>query len=225
MSDVCLQGIMQERRPRFSPALPEKWEEVLNRKGVGLLNKVVLSYDRKWWMDSTSGDWFYLLPSDFASKSQTATCLDVMPNTEEQARTVFRTIGVALRDYSYGMGHPTLVAFIPPPAAQALEMLPSEWIVESLHHRLVRSLAPSHQQGDVPAPAQAKVTRWGKDPFSLGAYSYIPSSSESEPLDFSEMREPLWNGRLGFCGEHTDSKQLSDCLSACIQLLEHYTDS
>lgn len=60
-----------------------------------------------------------------------------------------------------------------------------------------------------PLPAGALTTSWSLDPYSLGSYSYIPSHPDKAdglpctPLDFAELAMPVWNGALGFAGEHT----------------------
>lgn len=41
------------------------------------------------------------------------------------------------------------------------------------------------------------------DPFSLGAYSYIPIGATPEDMD--ALAEPIYNGRVMFAGEHTIS--------------------
>ena len=56
---------------------------------------------------------------------------------------------------------------------------------------------------NTPEPIAAKVTRWGSDPYSLGAYSYIPKGETAANLDV--LGEPVDN-RLFFAGEATSSK-------------------
>lgn len=197
-------GVMQKRLPTFTPALPGRRTAALARLGMGLLNKIVLSYDRAWWRAPDARDsWIFLLPSDFSTKVHDLTSLDEVPETEEHARAIIETAGFALLDYKPITGHPVLQAFVAPPAAQALEMVPSDWAAETLHRRLVLSLLPSSEQSSVPAPIQTRVTAWNKDPYSLGSYSYIPNSNHATPLDLAEASKPLWDGKLGFCGEHT----------------------
>jgi monoamine oxidase len=52
----------------------------------------------------------------------------------------------------------------------------------------------------VPEPTHAAVTRWGADPFSLGAYSFLKTGAT--PHDYDRLAEPV-AGRLFFAGEHT----------------------
>ena len=49
-------------------------------------------------------------------------------------------------------------------------------------------------------------TNWLQDPFSFGAYSY--PKPDNNHNDFEHLSEPL-NGRLFFCGEHTNLRFLA----------------
>lgn len=53
--------------------------------------------------------------------------------------------------------------------------------------------------GTIPDPVDVRITRWAKDPWSLGSYSYYPVGST--PSDRSALRRPV--GRLHFAGEAT----------------------
>lgn len=50
----------------------------------------------------------------------------------------------------------------------------------------------------LPAPIGASVVRWGKDPFSVGAYSHVPPGATSAHYD--ALSRP-WSGRLILAGE------------------------
>jgi polyamine oxidase len=52
-----------------------------------------------------------------------------------------------------------------------------------------------------PREPQALVTRWATDPYSLGAYSFLPVGAT--PDDRAALQEPV-HGRLLLAGEHTD---------------------
>ena len=53
---------------------------------------------------------------------------------------------------------------------------------------------------NIPEPDGMLVTRWGKDPFSLGAYSHIPPFASGD--DYEMLAEPVDNV-LFFAGEAT----------------------
>jgi monoamine oxidase len=52
----------------------------------------------------------------------------------------------------------------------------------------------------IPGPDAHQITRWGSDPFSLGAYSYVPVGRSGD--DYEALAEPV-AGRLLFAGEAT----------------------
>ena len=54
--------------------------------------------------------------------------------------------------------------------------------------------------GTTPQPRDARVTRWSSDPWSRGAYSYVPINASFE--QHAELAEPIDN-RLFFAGEAT----------------------
>jgi monoamine oxidase len=54
----------------------------------------------------------------------------------------------------------------------------------------------------LPAPIDSAVTRWGTDPYALGAYSFLPIGAS--PADQDALAAPV-GGRLLFAGEATSS--------------------
>lgn len=54
---------------------------------------------------------------------------------------------------------------------------------------------------EIPDPIATMCTRWHSDPYSLGSYSYFPV--KAAPKDMDTLAEPVYDGRVMFCGEHT----------------------
>jgi polyamine oxidase len=95
------------------------------------------------------------------------------------------------------IGAPVLVAFaIGPAAERTLEQPVGQRVSEVL--ALVRSVTGI----DPPAPTDVATSGWAVDPFSRGAYSFIPVGSSRQDLD--RLGEPI-DGRLLFAGEATGS--------------------
>ena len=57
----------------------------------------------------------------------------------------------------------------------------------------------------VPDPLGYKITRWGKNPFSFGSYSFIGIGST--PKDCDTLAQPI-NSKLILAGEHTNKKYI-----------------
>jgi monoamine oxidase len=104
-----------------------------------------------------------------------------------------------------------------------LEDLSEDAVRTWLHTLLQRALlglpdAPS----TAPDPTFCHITRWSQDPYALGSYTYIPAAIKGEvsepasPLDLVELSRPLWDGRLGFAGEHTEMDHYASVHGALI---------
>ena len=52
---------------------------------------------------------------------------------------------------------------------------------------------------EIPKPIATMCTRWQTDPYAFGSYSYFPVAAKPEDMDF----DPVYDGRLMFCGEYT----------------------
>lgn len=92
-------------------------------------------------------------------------------------------------------GEPVLMAFHGGDKGFALENLSDDVIVAGAMKTLQVMFGES-----VPEPIGVLITRWGKDPFALGAYSHIPPFASGE--DYDALFEPV-DDKLYFAGEAT----------------------
>lgn len=92
-------------------------------------------------------------------------------------------------------GRPMLVALMAGNAAHEAETIDTSTLLADINNRLRKTFAPKH----VPAPLEVIVTRWKRDPFTRGTYSYV--APESLPGDYDLMAKPI--GNLHFAGEAT----------------------
>lgn len=95
--------------------------------------------------------------------------------------------------FSFDEGIPVLVAYVAGDAARALEA-DDDREVRAHAMRVLRTMLP-----DIGDPEAIAVTRWGEDPYALGAYSTIPVGMDLE--DYAALAAPV--GRVLFAGEHT----------------------
>ena len=111
-------------------------------------------------------------------------------------------------DYARGRGHfylfwncirtsgrPTLVALMAGDAAHYVESSTDESLVAEVVDRLSKIFAPTR----VPQPSETIVTRWKRDPFARGSYSFVGPLTQVG--DYDVMAQPC--GRLHFAGEAT----------------------
>jgi monoamine oxidase len=91
--------------------------------------------------------------------------------------------------------HNALMTFALGDYASATEQMSDEEVTESIlqHLRLLYG-------NNLPQPLAMLRTRWGQEPFSLGAYSFVAKGSESS--DFDRLSASV-DDRLFFAGEHT----------------------
>lgn len=92
-------------------------------------------------------------------------------------------------------GEPVLMAFHGGERGFALEDLSDDDIVAGAMRTLRLMFGD-----DIPEPEGVLITRWGKDPFSFGAYSHIPPFASGD--DYDALAEPV-DDVLFFAGEAT----------------------
>ena len=118
------------------------------------------------------------------------------------------------QDYTSINGLSAILFYMGPPLGQTLESLDDADVTSILHQRLVETLCPTHASPPS-TPKQTHITRWSSDPHSLGSYSYFPVASNAlgsksgGPMEMLEAARPLWDERLGFCGEHTEENHFA----------------
>ena len=92
-------------------------------------------------------------------------------------------------------GKPTLVALMAGDAAHYAEASSDDQLIREVTGRLKKMFAPKI----VPFPSETIVTRWSKDPFARGSYSYVGPKTQAG--DYDVMARP--HGPLHFAGEAT----------------------
>ena len=91
-------------------------------------------------------------------------------------------------------GRPVLVMLNSGTFGTRLERLPDSEVVA----QAVAAL--TNMYGDVPAPRDARITRWRSDPWAHGSYSYVPIGSSF--AEHAALGEPVGD-KLFFAGEAT----------------------
>jgi monoamine oxidase len=100
-------------------------------------------------------------------------------------------------DYFYLQQKPILVAFNTGSRALALDTL-SDHDISARMTSVLRKV----QGGPIPDPTHVVITRWGRDRFSRGSYSFVPVGARSGDQDL--LAAPV-GGRLLFAGEATSA--------------------
>ncbi|CAN8067116.1 unnamed protein product [Agarophyton chilense] len=91
------------------------------------------------------------------------------------------------------VGKPVLIALVCEPSIQAMESCSDSSIVKGAMKVLRRAYKKA------PNPIASTVSRWSKDKFAQGAYTFIPVGSSGD--DYDVLEEAV--GSIFFAGEHT----------------------
>ena len=175
-------GVLKQGSIKFEPPLPDWKSGAIERLGFGLLNKVILVFEKPFW--DTERDMFGLLrePASRGSMAQE----DYSAN-----RGRFYLFWNCLKT----TGLPVLIALMAGDAAHQAEHTPDGEIIAEVTSQL-RNI---FKQEAVPDPLETIVTRWSSDKFTRGSYSYV--AAEALPGDYDLMAQPI--GNLHFAGEAT----------------------
>ncbi|KAF2682697.1 hypothetical protein K458DRAFT_390616 [Lentithecium fluviatile CBS 122367] len=175
-------GVLKSGSIAFQPPLPDWKQGVIDRMGFGLLNKVILVYENAFW--EPNRDMFGLLNEAEHQAS-------LKPEDYASRRGRYYLFWNCIKT----SGKPTLVALMAGEAAHYAEATSDDQLIQEVTDRLDKMFAPNF----VPLPTEAIVTRWNKDPFARGSYSYVGPRTQAG--DYDVMARP--HGPLHFAGEAT----------------------
>ncbi|CAI0435842.1 unnamed protein product [Linum tenue] len=156
-------GCLKAESIKFSPSLPQWKQSSIQRLGYGVLNKVVLEFERVFWDDSV--DYFGTTAEDTDCRGHCFMFWNLR-----------KTVGA-----------PVLIALVVGKAAIDGQSMNSS---DHVSHAL-KSLRKLFGENLVPDPVASAVTDWGGDPFSYGAYSYVAIGSSGE--DYDTLGRPVEN--------------------------------
>ncbi|GAC98914.1 amine oxidase, flavin-containing [Pseudozyma hubeiensis SY62] len=189
----------------FEPALPERRLETIKRVSVGNLNKVLLHYEQPWWNGKTGT--FLVLPSSAPAPSS------IKSDAEKKLWELYSSTTLIVSslspadDASAKAGNNasnSLLVMVGGEAGKQLEAFERLDAGNALHAYLTARIGGSDEASGK-LPKHIFYSRWGKQAFTGGATtSPVSTASGTSPLDFEALSRPLWNGRLGFAGEHTE---------------------
>ncbi|KAM7252961.1 hypothetical protein ACFE04_025579 [Oxalis oulophora] len=168
-------GVLKKGSIEFVPELPQRKKDAINRLGYGLLNKVAMLFPYNFWGGEI--DTFGHLTEDASKRGEF----------------------FLFYSYSTVSGGPLLVALVAGDAAIKFELMSP---VESVKKVLEILRGIYHPKGIVvPDPVQAVCTRWGKDCFTYGSYSYVAIGSSGD--DYDILAENVGD-KIFFAGEATN---------------------
>lgn len=175
-------GILKDQSIAFEPCLPDWKFGPIQRLGFGTLNKVILVFEKPFW--DVDQDMFGLLRDP-----------EVVDSLDQEDYVANRGKFYLFWNCIKTSGLPVLIALMAGDAAHQAEEASDADIVLGVTQELARMF----KQNPVPQPSETIVTRWGKDRFARGSYSYVGPTSH--PGDYEAMARSI--GNLHFAGEAT----------------------
>ncbi|KAF6134077.1 hypothetical protein GIB67_005087 [Kingdonia uniflora] len=169
-------GVLKSGSIEFVPELPQPKLEAIQRMGFGLLNKVAMLFPYDFWGGGI--DTFGHLTEDSSKRGEF----------------------FLFYSYSSVSGGPLLVALVAGESAVKFESMPPVDAVGKVLDILRGIFAPKGIE--VPNPVQVVCTRWGKDKFTYGSYSYVAVGASGD--DYDLLAESVGDGRVFFAGEATN---------------------
>ncbi|KAL7276182.1 hypothetical protein RUND412_000833 [Rhizina undulata] len=173
-------GVLKAQAVMFDPPLPEWKTGAIERLGYGLLNKVVLVYNEPFWD----------VDNDMVGLLREPTGDPFMQESYEANRGRFYMFWNCIKT----SGKPMLIALMAGDAANQTEIESDDEII----NQATAALSKMYAGKTVPRPTETIITRWRKDPYSRGSYSYVGPEATAE--DYDLMAKPVGNS-LYFAGE------------------------
>ncbi|KAL1123787.1 hypothetical protein AAG570_001560 [Ranatra chinensis] len=178
-------GVLKERAGTlFCPQLPECKTDAVRRLGWGHIGKVFLDYDRPFWP-----------PRDYPIRF----CWS-KDELSEQDCSWARSVAVMEQQ----PGSPsTLVGVVGGAGALAMELCTEDQVAETMTLQLRKFTGDD----GIPYPTNLARTKWGQDPYFLGANSYLALGSSDD--DQRELASPVAGSsgprdyKILFAGEAT----------------------
>jgi hypothetical protein len=190
-------GVLKAGSVEFDPPLPEWKTGAIERMGYGLLNKVVLVFEEAFW--DVDNDMVGLLREPIgdplvqesyeANRGRFYMFWNAMKASGKPLLGMYPLLPPLL-----ALSNPLPVALMAGDAATQMEQQSDEHIVDEA----VTVLQSMYPTKTVPRPVETIITRWRKDPFSRGSYSFVGPEATAE--DYDLMAKSVGNS-LYFAGE------------------------
>ncbi len=184
-------GVLKSGKIHFSPSLPEWKQTAINKLEMGSYNKTYLMFERPFWGEHAPE------------------IVEYIPSWEK------RDTSIEIMNMYKFTHKPILLVFAAGADANRKENLSDKENVAEIMQTLRKMYG-----NNIPEPSAFMQTRWGKDPFSLGAYSYLPVGAEPRHI---KLLQKTVDDRLYFAGEATsltDSATVHGAYTTGVQAAE-----
>jgi len=196
----------QETAVAFQPPLPPVKADSIEHVGFGMLNKVYLQFPSSFWRKKGKKEDLKNSPYLADNEVNFGNASGVNPH-----HYMFFDVGFDLEDPNNPNNPNILHTLISGLDAVNSEKLSDDDVVREV----MDTLRHLYSEITIPPPVAFKMSRWGNDSFSQGAYSFLPPGTSDEDYkslqsavcaegDFIELGDSK-TMRLFFAGEHTSA--------------------
>ncbi|KAG0356405.1 hypothetical protein BGZ54_000736, partial [Gamsiella multidivaricata] len=180
-------GVLKSQQIDFLPPLPPWKEQAVRHLGFGLLNKLVLVFEKPFW--DPASDFFGCVGRGQEESYVNGHDLESYRSSRGKFYMFWSCAAVS--------GLPVLVALMAGQSAYDCERMPKEDLVQEALETL--GLIHPHIH-PIPNPIETIVTRWSQDEFAQGSYSFVGKEARGE--DYDLLAKPIGD-QLYFAGEAT----------------------
>ena len=169
-------GVLKSNAIDFDPPFPAEKQDVIERTGVGNVEKVALTFATAFWRSNPNkAVHFFSLPDPYAPRS---VIIDVTDTAGARPG---------------GSASACLVSICASEVATATAERPGDAVADTL--ATLQQMFPDTYQ----PPVATAVSAWSTDPFSQGVYSY--PTVRTRPGDYALLGEPVHDDRVLFAGD------------------------
>lgn len=170
-------GILKNEKIKFEPELPKWKQSAINNLGYGILNKVVVQFDKNFW--GRHVEWLYI--------------------AEKNHDKLYVCNWYSLY---YAAKVPILIGFVNRRLTEYFNT--NNFSVERKNRKILNELKRCFGKDVEEHLVQIIWTNWESDEFSCGSYSYPKRNVIGGCIYYSQMEKPVDN--ILFCGEATSRK-------------------
>ncbi|KAG0044387.1 hypothetical protein BGZ83_010405 [Gryganskiella cystojenkinii] len=178
-------GVLKSNSVTFSPPLPHRKRQAIDRLGFGTMVKVILAFPHCFWPENKHFINFLPIPSSIPNPK-----LSRHLNPKQMA--ALTTYMNDLANYTSLMpihGTPVLIAYATNESAEAFGKLTDEEAKEVLMCQLAHYFEVLVTNPESNQPTKVFMTRWNSDPYARGSYTSIPIGAHQ--ADLGEFEVPV----------------------------------
>ncbi|XP_026479214.1 spermine oxidase-like [Ctenocephalides felis] len=184
-------GVLKNSSSLFKPDLPQYKMKCIENLGFGIVDKIFLRFESKWWLPDWNG-------------------IRLLWTVEDREKENEKWLIDVFGFYTVDQCPDVLCGWVTGPSAKIMESLSDEQVLKSCS-RLLRKFVARHRLRNnisyYSDPIEVLRSKWGENPYSRGSYSLRLVRTEKYGGSSFELSKPVSDdfGRMNllFAGEAT----------------------